>query len=75
MSVEEAAQAIVGWLQVLGARIATGFAKEGEAQHFRVTIFQVTVDAGSAELHTHRRVFEIAPLDIADCYEAREVAA
>ena len=74
MSVEEAAQAIVGWLQVLGARIATGFAKECEAQHFRVTIFQVTVD-GSAELHTHRRVFEIAPLDIADCYEAREVAA
>lgn len=76
MSLEDAADAILLWLQRhLGVRIAARFAKELEAQHFLVTVFQVTIDPGSEERVTARRVFEIAPLEIADCYEVREVAA
>lgn len=73
MSLEDAADAILLWLQRhLGVRIAARFAKELEEQHFRVTVFQVV---GTEELITTRRIFEVVPLEIADCYEVREVAA
>ena len=76
MSLEDAADAILLWLQrYLGVRIAARFAKELEAQHFRVTVFQVVVAPGSEELGTARRIFEVVPLDIADCYEVKEIAA
>jgi hypothetical protein len=69
MSLEDAANTIVYWLRCTAVSIAPSmFAKETEECHIQVTVQQMTPDE-------RRRVFELAPLDVPDCYEVRELEA
>lgn len=69
MSLEDAANTIVYWLRCTAVSIAPAlFAKETEERHIQITVQQMTPDE-------RRRVFELAPLDVADCYEVKEIAA
>lgn len=68
MTVEDAAEAVVWWLcrfpevQIM----PEAFGKELSPLHFRIGIVQVVPQ-------TKQRVFELLPLEVADCYEVKEV--
>lgn len=67
MTLEEAANAIVWWLIRQGVALASEvFGRETEPEHFRIGMVQ-------ALPQPKKRVFEVAPLDVADCYEVKEV--
>ena len=69
MTQQEATDAIELWLNWHAVSIAPiRFAKELEGNHFLITMLQ-TIPC------MVKRVFEVIPLDIADCYEVREIAA
>ena len=69
MTGDDAKDAVIGWLTGQPIAFLTPAAVvEVEPQHFKVGILQLAPES-------KRRVFEIAPLEIADCYEVREVAA
>ena len=68
MTLEDAAHTICWWLGYLRVRIAPAlFVRETDTHALVVTVQQMEPQ--------QKRVFEVVPLDIADCYEVREVAA
>ena len=69
MSVEEAANAIVYWLGRYPVKIAPEvFVKETAPSHFQVSIGQVLPQE-------RRRVFEMAPLELEECWQVKELEA
>ena len=69
MTLQDAAQAVADWLTTQPITfLSTANAVEIEPQHFKIGIHQVKPER-------KRRVFELAPLDVPDCYEMKEIAA
>lgn len=69
MTIEDAANALVWWLAHCPgvAFIAGALGREVGPYHYRLAIDQVQPEQ-------KRRVFEVSPLDVPDCYEIKEVA-
>ena len=68
MTLEDAATAIEVWLSWHYISIAPArFVRELAGSHIQITVLQVTP-------HVAKRVFELAPLEVLDCYECKEIA-
>ena len=68
MTLEDAAKALFGWLSTQPISFLSQLeGVELEPEHFRLGVTQLAPEQ-------RRRVFECVPLDMADCYEVREVA-
>lgn len=68
MTLAEAVQAILAWLCHTGSTFALIFARQVSEAQFELGIEQIAPEH-------KRRVFEVVPLGIADCWEVKERAA
>jgi hypothetical protein len=67
MTVEDAANAVAWWLcRQMVTLMPEVFGRETAPEHFRIGVVQVTPEP-------RKRVFELVPLDSADCYEVKEL--
>ena len=69
MTLEDAVDALVWWLRLQPIAFLSAIShKQLGPEHFRFGVAQV-------EPEPKKRIFDVHPLDISDCYEVKEVEA